>query len=281
MTDDTEWVTPVQDPLATQTEPWLTDKVAIVAGGGLSGPEGGVGFAMAWLYARNGAKVAILDNDPRAAERTVKALRETGAVAEPYIVDLTNDAAVATVVDAVYERFGRIDVVADSIGGAGIEGIFETTVEAWDFAMELNLKSAWYLLRHAQKHMTEGGAAVLISSGAAEGRGPGLPYSIAKAALEKLAQGAAGTLAPRRIRVNAVRVGMIWGAFAAKGMTEEQREIRRQNVAMQVEGNNWDIASAALFLTTDASRWVTGQVLAVDGGGFAMRFAGAAGQKKE
>jgi len=64
-------------------------------------------------------------------------------------------------------------------------------------------------------------------------------------------------------------------------MTEEQREIRRQNVAMQVEGNNWDIASAALFLTTDASRWVTGQVLAVDGGGFAMRFAGAAGQKKE
>nr|WP_274636179.1 SDR family oxidoreductase [Microbacterium bovistercoris] len=277
--DPSTWEFPVTDALATAGPPWLPGRVAVVAGGGLSGPEGGVGFAMAWLYHRNGAAVAVLDRDEAAAQRTVDGIRAAGGEAEAFIVDMVDDADVARTVDAVIARFGRIDVVADSIGGGGVEGIFETSVEAWDFAMDLNLKSAWYLLRHAQKHMTEGGSAVLISSGAAEGRGPGLPYSIAKAALEKLTTGAAATLAPRRIRVNCVRVGMIWGAFAAHGMNQEQREIRRQNVAMGVEGNNWDIASAALFFSTDAARWVSGQILYVDGGGFAMRNVGQAGAK--
>jgi len=277
--DPSTWEFPVTDPLATAGPPWLAGRVAVVAGGGLSGPEGGIGFALSWLYHRNGAAVAVLDRDEAAAQRTVDGIRADGGVAEVFVVDMTDDADVAETVDAVMRRFGRIDVVADSIGGAGIEGIFETSVEAWDFAMDLNLKSAWYLLRHAQQHMTAGGAVVLISSGAAEGRGPGLPYSIAKAALEKLTTGAAATLAPRRIRVNCVRVGMIWGAFAAHGMDEAQREIRRQNVAMGVEGNNWDIASAGLFLSTDAARWVSGQILYVDGGGFAMRNVGQAGAK--
>lgn len=280
-TDPSTWEFPVTDQLATAAPPWLPGRVAVVAGGGLSGPEGGVGFAMAWLYHRNGAAVAVLDRDEAAARRTVDGIRADGGTAEAFVVDMTDDQDVARAVETVVQRFGRIDVVADSIGGGGVEGIFETSVEAWDFAMELNLKSAWYLLRHAQKHMTTGGAAVLISSGAAEGRGPGLPYSIAKSALEKLTTGAAATLAPRGIRVNCVRVGMIWGAFAAKGMSQEQREIRRQNVAMGVEGNNWDIAAAALFLSTDQARWVSGQILSVDGGGMAMRFTGAAGQKKE
>lgn len=277
--DPSTWEFPVTDQLATAGPPWLPGRVAVVAGGGLSGPEGGVGFAMAWLYHRNGAAVAVLDRDEAAARRTVDGIRAAGGEAEAFVVDMTDDDDVARTVEAVVQRFGRIDVVADSIGGAGIDGIFETTVEAWDFAMDLNLKAAWYLLRHAQRHMTAGGAAVLISSGAAEGRGPGLPYSIAKAALEKFASGAASTLAPRRIRVNCVRVGMIWGAFAAHGMSQEQREIRRKNVAMGVEGNNWDIASAALFLCTDAARWVSGQVLSVDGGGLAARNMGQAGAK--
>ncbi len=277
MDAQTDWPMPVEDALAGSTGPWLTGKVAVVAGGGLSGPEGGIGFALAWMYARDGASVAVLDRDAAAAERTVAGIREAGGTAEAYVVDLTDDADVARTIDAVIERFGRIDVVADSIGGGGVEGIFDTTEEAWDFAMDLNLKSAWFLMRHAQKHMTRGGAIVLISSGAAEGRGPGLPYSIAKTALEKLTSGASVSLAARGIRVNCVRVGMIWGAFAAKGMSQEQREFRRQNVAMQVEGNNWDIASAGFFLSTDQARWVSGQVIAVDGGGFAPRDVGAAG----
>ncbi|WP_051513681.1 SDR family NAD(P)-dependent oxidoreductase, partial [Microbacterium sp. C448] len=267
MSAEENWQTPVSDPLASAQSPWLEGKVALVAGGGLSGPLGGVGFALAWLYARNGAAIAVVDRDAAAAARTVEAIRSSGGQAEAFLADLTDPDSTTAAIDAAHEHFGRLDVVADSVGGTGVQPIFEATEDQWDLAMDLNLKSVWYVLRAGQKHMTRGGAMVTISSGAAEGRGPGMPYSIAKSALEKLSVGAAGTLAERGIRVNCVRVGMIWGAFAARGMTEEQREFRRQNVAMQTEGNNWDIAAAAFFLTTDQSRWITGQVLSVDGGG--------------
>ena len=274
------WDVPVSDPLATGGAPWLPGKVALIAGGGLSGPEGGVGFALAWLCARNGAAVAVLDRDPAAGARTVEAIRAEGGEAEFFPVDVTDDDSVAQAVAAAAERFGRIDVVGDSIGGGGVQPMFEATPEEFEAAMRLNFTAVWYVMRHAQKYMERGGSIVTVSSGAAEGRGPGLPYSFGKSALERLTVGAAGSLAPRGIRANCVRVGMIWGAFAARGMTQEQREIRVQNVALKTEGNNWDIASAAFFLLTDQARWITGQVLSVDGGGFPARNAGQAGASK-
>lgn len=268
---------PLDDPLATAAAPWLEGRVALVAGGGLSGPEGGVGFAFAWLAFRSGAAVAVLDRDVAAGQRTVDAIRDAGGEAEAFVVDITDDASVEAAVRQVHERFGRIDVVADSIGGGGGQGIFDVSLDTFDAALALNMTQAWYLMRHVQRYLTSGGSIVTVSSGAAEGRGPGSPYSIAKTALEKLTIGAAGALAPRGIRVNCVRVGMIWGAFAARGLSQEQREFRRRNVAMQTEGNVWDIASAAFFLSTPQARWISGQVLAVDGGGFAARDMGQAG----
>ena len=271
------WPVPVDDALASAGPPWLPGKVALVAGGGLSGPEGGVGFAMAWLYAKSGASIAVLDRDEAAGMRTVNAVRDLGVEAEFFPVDVTSDDSVAAAVEAVAARFGRIDVVADSIGGGGTQPMLESTPEQFQFAMDLNFTQAWYVIRHAQKHMDRGGAIVTISSGAAEGRGPGMAYSFAKTALEKLTIGASASLAPRGIRVNCVRVGMIWGAFAARGLTQEQREFRAQNVRLKTEGNNWDIAAAAFYLTTEQSRWVSGQVLSVDGGGFADIPRGSAG----
>ncbi|MFC7404706.1 SDR family NAD(P)-dependent oxidoreductase [Georgenia alba] len=279
MTEET-WPVPVEDPLATAGPPWLEGKVAVVAGGGQSGALPNVGFAMAWLYARSGAAVAILDRDRSAGQRTVDAIEGDGGTAASFDVDITDDASVADAIEQVMGRFGRIDVAATSIGGGGAMSIFDATPEQFDATMDLNCKSAWLLMRHVAPHMPRGGSIVTVSSGAAEGRGPALPYSIAKTALEKLSVGAAASLAPQGIRVNCVRVGMIWGAFASRGMDEEMRELRRQNVALQTEGNPWDIASAAFFLSTDQARWVSGQVLAVDGGGFAFRGnSGAAGPK--
>ncbi|QEW03201.1 SDR family oxidoreductase [Microbacterium lushaniae] len=269
------------DPIARGGSPWLKDKVALVAGGGLSGPEGGVGFAIAWLAAREGAAVAILDRDSEAADRAVRLLHEAGARAERFVLDMTDDHAVAAAVEAVVERFGGIDVVADSIGGLGLEPTLESSVEQWERAFALNLTQAWSLLRHAHRHVRSGGAIVTISSSAAQATGPSLPYSIAKGALEKMTTGLAATLAPRGIRANVVRVGMIWGAFAARGMTPDQREQRRRAVALGTEGTVWDVAAAAVFLLTDQARWVSGQTLAVDGGGFAPRNMGQAGAKPE
>jgi NAD(P)-dependent dehydrogenase (short-subunit alcohol dehydrogenase family) len=270
------------DDLATVEGARLDGRVALVAGGGLSGPLGGVGFSIAWLCAQAGARVAVLDVDQAAGERAVVAIREAGGEAEWFPVDVTDSGSVEAAVEAAVARFGRLDLVADSVGGGGAVPAFDVDDEDFDRVMNLNFLSAWRILKFCQRHMREGSAAVTISSGATEGRGPAMPYTIAKTALEKLTVGAASSLAPRGIRVNGVRVGMIWGAFAARGMTEEQRELRRQNVALQTEGNVWDIASAAFFLLSDRARWVSGQVLAVDGGGFAMKGStGAAGSAPE
>ncbi|MFC7403038.1 SDR family NAD(P)-dependent oxidoreductase [Citricoccus sp. GCM10030269] len=272
------WPAPVQDEIAqAELTPWLKDKTAVVAGGGLSGPEGGVGFAMAWLFARAGARIAVLDRDTDAAQRTVEAIEDAGGQAQAFAVDLTDEADVLATADRVLDAFGGIDVVGNSVGGGGITGIFETTMEDYQRAFDVNLGTALLLMRAVQPHMNDGGAIIHVSSGAVEGRGPGLPYTLAKTALEKLCVGAAATLAPRGIRVNCIRVGMIWGAFAARGLTQERRELRARSVAMQKEGNVWDIASAAHFLCTPAARWITGQVLPVDGGGTVAPNAGQAG----
>ncbi|WP_210410200.1 SDR family NAD(P)-dependent oxidoreductase [Nesterenkonia sp. NBAIMH1] len=272
-----EFPVPLSDPLASSDAQWLAGRTAAVAGGGLSGPLGNVGFALAWLYHRAGAKVAVLDRDLVAAERTVAAIEDDGGTAKAFETDVLSQASTSAAVAAAAEEFGSLDVVATSIGGGGATSVFGLSEEDWDRAFDLNLKSAWRLMVASEPHMTAGGSIVTVSSGAAEGRGPAMPYSVAKAGVEKLTTGAAATLAPRGIRVNCIRVGMIWGAFAARGMDEELREVRRKNVALQTEGNPWDIASAALFLSTDQARWISGQVLSVDGGGFAMRSTGAAG----
>lgn len=275
------WPLPVQDEIASGGPEWLKDKVAVVAGGGLSGPLGNVGFGIAWLYARSGAKVAVLDRDQEAGQRTVDAIRQRGGEAQSFEVNITDDSSVAKAIGEVVDRFGDVDVAATTIGGGGVSPILEAPLEEWYSAIDVNCTSALLLMRNVYRHMNRGGSIVTISSGAAEGRGPGLPYSVAKTALEKLSVGAAASLAPHGIRVNCVRVGMIWGAFAARGMDEEMREVRRDNVALQTEGSPWDIASAAYFLSTDQARWVSGQVLAVDGGGFAMaRNTGAAGSQE-
>lgn len=270
---------PLTDPLANSGAQWLAGKTAVVAGGGLSGPLGNVGFAMAWLYHRAGAQVAILDRDTAAGARTAAAITDDGGSARSFEVDVLSGESTSAAVTAAAEYFGRLDVVATSIGGGGATSVFGLSEEEWDRAFDLNLKSAWRLMVASEPHMTRGGAIVTVSSGAAEGRGPAMPYSLAKAGVEKLTTGAAATLAPKGIRVNCVRVGMIWGAFAARGMDEEMREVRRKNVALQTEGSPWDIASAAFFLSTDQARWISGQVLSVDGGGFVMRSTGAAGDE--
>lgn len=280
MVSDDWAATTTADELATD-ESRMDGRVALVAGGGLSGALGGVGFSIAWLCARAGAAIAIVDRDREAGERAVAAIRETGAEAEWFSSDVTDSDSVAQTIEQVVQRFGGIDLVADSVGGGGAVPAFEIDDDEFDRVMQVNFLSAWRVIKFAKPHLRRGGSIVTISSGATEGRGPTMPYTIAKTALEKLTVGAASTFAPDGIRVNGVRVGMIWGAFAARGMTEEQRELRRQNVALQTEGTVWDIASAAFFLLSDRARWVSGQVLAVDGGGMALRGnTGAAGSSK-
>jgi NAD(P)-dependent dehydrogenase (short-subunit alcohol dehydrogenase family) len=256
------------DPHGEAAAPWwLQGRVAIVTGGGLSGPAGGVGYAISRLFARHGARVAVVDRDPAAAEVTVTEIKEAGGEAFAAIGDVTRDQDCRAAVEQTLERFGGLDTLVNNVASGDRAGILEVTPERWDELVAANLKSAWLMTRNAVPAMGAGGAIVNISSVAVSRRGPGTVYGIAKAGVENLTQGAATLLGPQGIRVNCVQLGEIWTAMAARALPPEAREARRLGIALKTEGTAWDAAYAALFLASDRARWISGHVLTVDGGG--------------
>jgi NAD(P)-dependent dehydrogenase (short-subunit alcohol dehydrogenase family) len=257
---------PLTDPFADAGPGWMAGRTALVTGGGQNGELPGVGYATAVVLAGHGARVAVVDRDLAAAQRTVDRIEKAGGEAHAVAADVTDDAECGRAVAAVVERFGALDALMNNVAVGDRAGLFEVSPERWDELMTVNLKSAWLVTRHAVPVMPEGGAIVNVSSVGARARGPGMVYTVAKAALESLTEGAAATLGGQGIRVNTVQVGAIWGAFAARNMSEEMREKRRQGIGLGTEGTSWDIAHAALFLLSDRARWVSGHTLTVEGG---------------
>ncbi|MGP3928954.1 SDR family NAD(P)-dependent oxidoreductase [Nonomuraea sp. KM88] len=262
MSDD-----PMIDPFAGAGPRWMTGRTALVTGGGQNTSYPGVGYAICRVLARHGARVAVLDRNEEAAERTVKLIVGEGGEAISVVADVTDDRACAGAVAEVADRLGALDTVVNNVAAGDRSGLFDTTPEHYDRLMDINLKSAWSITRHAVPVLPRGSSIVNISSVGARRRGPGLIYCVAKAGLENLTEGAATTLGPQGIRVNCIAVGAIYGAFAAKGsMTPEMREQRREGTALKTEGTSWDIAHAALFLLSDRARWISGHILPVEGG---------------
>lgn len=257
---------PLADPFAEAGPRWMEGRAALVTGAGQNGDLPGVGYATAVVLAGHGARVAVLDRDPAAAERTVERIAKAGGEAHALVADITDDVACANAVAAAVALFGTLDALVNNVAIGDRAGIFDVTPQRFDELMSGNLKSAWQVTRHAVPVLPRGSAIVNVSSVGVSARGPGMVYCVAKAGLENLTEGAATTLGPQGIRVNTVQVGAIWGAFAARNMSEEMRERRRDGVALRTEGTSWDIAHAALFLLSDRARWVSGHTLTVEGG---------------
>jgi NAD(P)-dependent dehydrogenase (short-subunit alcohol dehydrogenase family) len=246
---------------------WLPGRAAIVTGGGLGGPEGSVGYAISLLFARHGARVTVLDRAADAADETVKRITDSGGEAVAVVGDARSaDDCVRTVATAE-DRFGGVDTLVNNVASGDRAGLFDVTPDRWDELIGLSLKTAWLMTRAAVPAMRGGGAIVNISSVAVARHGPGSVYGLAKAGVENLTRGAASLLGPDGIRVNAVQLGEIWTAMAARNLPPEARERRRRHVALETEGTSWDAAYAALFLASDQARWISGHVLTVDAGG--------------
>lgn len=257
---------PLEDPLAGTGAQPMAGKVVLVTGGGQNGDLPGVGYAITRLVTAAGGKVVVLDRDRAAAQRTVDRVTAAGGEAAVVVADVTDDAACGRAIAEAVAAFGRLDGLVNNVAAGDRAGLFEVTPERFDQLVDINLRSAWSVTRHTVPQLPSGSSIVNISSVGVKMRGPGMVYSVAKAGLENLTEGAATTLGPQGIRVNCVQVGAIWGAFAAANMDEQFREPRRQSVALKTEGTAWDIAHAALFLLSDAARWVSGAVLPVEGG---------------
>jgi NAD(P)-dependent dehydrogenase (short-subunit alcohol dehydrogenase family) len=249
----------------------LEGKVAIVTGAGSSGPGFGTGKATAILFAREGAKVVLVDRAANRAEETLGTIRDEGGEASVFEADITRAADCQAMVEAVVERYGGLHILMNNVGIVAFGTVVEVKEEDWDRVLEVNLKGVMLSSKYAiPRMMTSGGGAIInISSIDALRSGTVaaiVPYTASKGGIIALSTAMAVQHGRDNIRVNCIAPGFLYTPMVAPYVTEEARELRRQAAPLGTEGNAWDIAWAAVFLASDEARWITGIVLPVDAG---------------
>ena len=254
----------------------LAGKVAIVTGAASRGEGVGNGAATSILFAREGAKVVLVNRDAARGEALAEQIRAEGCEASAFAADVTRqDAAEATAAFAM-ERYGRVDILHNNIG-FGHSGTPETLELAdWNRVFEANLTSAFMCCKACLPRMRAGGGGAILNvsstAGAMglSGTAGGLAYTTTKAGLHGFTLSVAADYAVHGIRANTLVVGTVNTPLVAH-LGEEERERRRKAVPLQTEGTGWDVAHAAVFLASDEARWITGVMLPIDGGFLAIR----------
>ena len=248
----------------------LSGKVALVAGGGSRDEGIGNGRAAAILLARSGAKVAVMDQQLNAAQKTVEMIETEGNTAAAFTCNATDQADCKTLIDAVMETYGRLDCLDNNIGIGSRNSVIDEPLETYRKVMQVNVETMFLLSKFAIPAMISsggGGSIVNISSISAL-RPRGLTtYTTSKGAVIALTQAMAIDHGPDSIRVNCVAPGPVYTPMVyTRGMSEEARAARGQASILGVEGTGWDIGQAVRFLLSDQARYITGQVIVVDGG---------------
>jgi NAD(P)-dependent dehydrogenase (short-subunit alcohol dehydrogenase family) len=242
----------------------LPDGAVLVTGAG-----SGIGVEMALSVAAAGARVAVNDIDPDTAAATCEQVRAAGGTAFAVPGDVaTPEGARGVVADAV-AALGGLTGLLNNVGLVRGGLLLDVTQEDWDFQMRVDCSSALFVSQAAHSHLViSGGPIVNTSSLCAVFPAPGAgSYNAAKAALVTLTQQMALEWGPAGLRVNAIAPGMISGtAFSASSQDEDAAERRGKIVPLRRTGRARDIGPVAVFLLSDASRYVTGQLLTVDGG---------------
>ncbi len=248
----------------------LAGKVALISGGGAAGDGIGNGRAAAILLARAGTKVVVADRDLRLAERTVEMILAEGGTAAALAGDVTQEADCKALVDATVDRFGRLDFLDNNVGIGSRGSVVDEKPEEYRRVMQINVESMFLLSKYAIPAMirtAHGGAIVNISSISAL-RPRGLTtYTTSKAAVIGLTRAMAVDHGADNIRVNCICPGPMYTPMVyARGMSEAARAQRAKASVLKLEGTGWDVGHAVKFLFSNYARYITGQVLVVDGG---------------
>jgi NAD(P)-dependent dehydrogenase (short-subunit alcohol dehydrogenase family) len=248
------------------------NKVALVTGGNF-----GIGRGIGHKFAAEGAKIAIVARNEERANDVVKELTDLGHTATFFKTDVSGEEAVKSMIEAVVERFGRLDIVVNNAGcGSQHCGIEPDTPpgERWNFFRGANLDSNYYVTSLAIPHLVKnrGSAIVNISSTATFHGNWGL-YGVAKTGVEGMTRSFAAELAPYGIRVNAISPGWIETSpeetAAAQG---DSGEWEMPPSLLGRAGTPEEIANTASFLASDEASFITGQTLIVDGGGMILDY---------
>lgn len=256
--------------LAEADDAGLKEKVALVTGGGAAGDGIGNGRATCLLLAAAGVRVCVIDRDLALAQRTVEMLTAAGGTGVAYAADVTDEAQCQAMVAATVTQLGRVDFLVNNVGIGSRGSVVDEAPSAWRRVMQVNVESVFLASKAAIPEMVRtayGGAIVNISSISAL-RPRGLTtYSTSKGAVIALTRAMAVDHGPEGIRVNCVAPGPVYTPMVyGRGMTAEAREQRRRASVLGLEGTGWDIGHAVRFLLSHHARYITGQVLVVDGG---------------
>ncbi|MBN9488434.1 MAG: SDR family oxidoreductase [Alphaproteobacteria bacterium] len=254
----------------------LEGKVAVVTGAAPRGEGVGNGMATAILFAREGAKVVLVNRSAERANKLAKQIKEEGGEASVFAGDVTKAEVAEAMAAFAVKTYGRLDILHNNVG-IGAPGTPETvTLADWNKVIEANLTTTMLCTKHCLPRMKEGGGgSVIMVSSIAGALGlmgsPGaVAYATAKAGLHGFTMSVAADYATQNIRANCIVVGSVHTPMVAH-LGAEARDRRRKMVPLQTEGTAWDIAHGAVYLASDESRWVTGLMLPIDGGLVALR----------
>ena len=249
----------------------VRNKTAVVTGGAL-----GIGRATCELLAREGAKVAVTDILDKEGKQLADEIRESGAEAEFYHLDVANEENICRVFEEIQERFGPITILVNNAGIAGVNKPTDQITEAeWDRVININVKGVFFCTKHVIPQMKRAGRGSIINLSSIYGiiSAPDIPpYHASKGAVRLMSKTDALLYAKDRIRVNSVHPGFIWtplvedlGKRSAEGVEGFRRELDKLHPLGHV-GEPDDIAWGIVYLASDESKFVTGSELVIDGG---------------
>ena len=243
----------------------LNGKVAVITGGGQ-----GIGEGIAKAHAELGAAVVVAARHVDRVQRVADEINASGGRALAVPTDVTDRDALVALADAAIDAFGGLDIWVNNAGGSTVRSpLVKLDASDWDACLSLNLTAVWAASVIASERLTDGGSIINITSPAATravlGSGH---YSAAKAGVNALTLTMAIELAPR-IRVNGVAPGMVPTEVMMTALDMDVpalEQVAEKRTPMKRLGTPDDIASAALYLASDAGSWVTGQIITVSGG---------------
>lgn len=242
----------------------LEGKTALVTGGAR-----GIGKAIAIAFARQGANVAFSDlKYDEAAQVLENELEAFGVKAKGFASDASNLAASEKLADEVAAEFGRIDILVNNAGITRDTLLMRMTEEQWDLVILVNLKSVFNLTKAVQKYMLKQRSGSIINMSSVVGLGGNAGqanYAASKAGMIGFTKSVAQELGPRSIRCNAIAPGFIETDMTA-GLPEDVKKGWAEKIPLRRAGSAEDVANACIFLGSDLSAYITGQVLPVCGG---------------
>ena len=250
----------------------LKDQVAIITGAGRN-----IGEDTAKLFAREGANVAVVDMDKGRGDKVAADIVAAGGTAAAFVADVATEADIARLVQDVVAKWGRIDVLVNNAAISDNKHVLDITKAEWDKVIAVTLTGPFLMSQHVARQMvTQGGGGRIVNIGSTSGffgRSRAIAYTAAKGGVANLTRSLAVQLAPHRIRVNGVvpnKIGSPVGKDAFDPTRPVVNLVGRPGVPM-------DLARVILFLVSEESEFIVGEMLFVDGGVSAMLIGDKAG----